>query len=458
MLNLPNVSPQLAQSEAASPRNNSDRSREDSGFSDVYDDVERPNERPAAETRDPQDTPPPERDEEVSDTDSRPDQDSDGREDTDPEDVDFVDVKSQDTTAREVQPTAADRKPLVGSSESAAMMRLAPQAATQRVDDARQTANAAPPAEAPTAVDVAALGRNQTPQATPTAAQAQAAQPALVAANPNSKLAAQAPEGLDPMRVVVRKVGERTVQATPTPTQPTEVADIMDGDIVAPDGDTDVDTDAFLNGRTKLDTVGANTSQQWQARATTDTAQTLTKATVATPDIMATTTVDPAMAVVEESSTRLSMTPQEAVSQARLAQSAPNPAQVVRQLADAVRTSDDNVVELTMDPPELGRVRMSISEASGVTTITIAADNQATSELMRRHIDMLRKDFAELGHQNVSFSFEQGDSNDQHQAGGEFSQGDGSGQRGDVTQASDARVPPPDARQTTPTSGLDIRI
>lgn len=458
MLNLPFVSPQLTKPEAVAPRNNSDNRREDSGFSDVYDDVDRPDAPAAPEARDPQDAPPPESDEEVSDTDSRPDQDSEGPEDRDPEDADFVAVKPQDTTNREVQPAGADRKQMVGSSESAALMRLAPQVAVLPSDGAQQARAVAPTAEAKTAVDVATLGRTQTAQAVP--AQVQAAQAAIAAVAPQSALAAETPEGLDPMRVVVRKAGERTMPATPVPVVPKtsgDTADVMDVDIAARDVDTDTEAGEGSHGRTKPEPIAAN-PQQWQARATVDATQTLTKPSVATPDIMATTSVDPAMVTVEESNTRLSMTPQEAMSQARLAQSAPNPAQVVRQLADAVRTTDDNVVELTMDPPELGRVRMSISEASGVTTITIAADNQATSELMRRHIDMLRKDFAELGHQNVSFSFEQGNSDGQRQTNGEVSQGDGSGQQGDVTQASDARVPPPNAPQTTPTTGLDIRI
>ena len=135
---------------------------------------------------------------------------------------------------------------------------------------------------------------------------------------------------------------------------------------------------------------------------------------------------------------------------------------MVRQLADAVRMSDKNLIELAMDPPELGKVRMSMSEAGGVMTVSIAAENQATSELMRRHIDMLRKDFMELGYQDVSFSFEQnGRDGQQAQSEGEFGQGSGgSGGRDEGPLIAD---PATLAAQTPPTrtgvsSGLDIRV
>ena len=41
--------------------------------------------------------------------------------------------------------------------------------------------------------------------------------------------------------------------------------------------------------------------------------------------------------------------------------------------ADAAKMSDINLIELAMDPPELGKVRMSMSEAAGVMTVNIAA-------------------------------------------------------------------------------------
>jgi flagellar hook-length control protein FliK len=174
-------------------------------------------------------------------------------------------------------------------------------------------------------------------------------------------------------------------------------------------------------------------------------------------------------AALEESSltSRAVMSTQEAASQARLLNSAPNPAYVVRQIAEAAnKASDKNMIELTMDPPELGKVRMSMAESGGVMAVTISADSQATTELMRRHMDLLRKDFMEMGYQDVSFSFEQGGSDgssQQAQMNNDFGQGDG-GQgdspRGETAPADTSAILA--AQQTsqlsTASSGVDIRI
>lgn len=92
-------------------------------------------------------------------------------------------------------------------------------------------------------------------------------------------------------------------------------------------------------------------------------------------------------------------------------------------------------------------------------TVNIAAENQATSELMRRHIDMLRKDFMEMGYKDVSFSFEQQGSDSQDgQSGNEFgqgghAQGDGPLMADAATLAAQQAAP-----QTLVSSGLDIRV
>ncbi|MEJ6393043.1 flagellar hook-length control protein FliK [Gymnodinialimonas sp. 2305UL16-5] len=54
-------------------------------------------------------------------------------------------------------------------------------------------------------------------------------------------------------------------------------------------------------------------------------------------------------------------------------------------------------LELALDPPELGRVRMQVAEIAGVMTLTIHADRPDTADLMRRHLDLLSQEFAEAG-------------------------------------------------------------
>jgi len=54
-------------------------------------------------------------------------------------------------------------------------------------------------------------------------------------------------------------------------------------------------------------------------------------------------------------------------------------------------------LELALDPPELGRVRMTLLEAGGVMTLSIVADRPETAELMRRHLDILAQEFSRAG-------------------------------------------------------------
>jgi flagellar hook-length control protein FliK len=70
--------------------------------------------------------------------------------------------------------------------------------------------------------------------------------------------------------------------------------------------------------------------------------------------------------------------------------------QVAQTLADAEARARGSV-ELALDPPELGRLRLSFAEVSGTLTLTIAADRPETADLMRRHLSLLAQEFARAG-------------------------------------------------------------
>ena len=57
----------------------------------------------------------------------------------------------------------------------------------------------------------------------------------------------------------------------------------------------------------------------------------------------------------------------------------------------------NGTLELALDPPELGRVRMSLVEIGGTLTLSITADRPETAELMRRHMDILTQEFSRSG-------------------------------------------------------------
>lgn len=83
----------------------------------------------------------------------------------------------------------------------------------------------------------------------------------------------------------------------------------------------------------------------------------------------------------------------------------PMPAGLSRHLAETVTRFPNQSVELTLSPEELGRVRMTLSTQDGALTLDIQADRLETLDLLRRHIDLLARDFRELGFTEMSFSF-----------------------------------------------------
>lgn len=72
---------------------------------------------------------------------------------------------------------------------------------------------------------------------------------------------------------------------------------------------------------------------------------------------------------------------------------------MARQLSQALaeRQGAEGVLEIALDPPELGRVRLSFAEAGGALTLAITADRPETAELMRRHLQLLTQEFQRAG-------------------------------------------------------------
>lgn len=65
----------------------------------------------------------------------------------------------------------------------------------------------------------------------------------------------------------------------------------------------------------------------------------------------------------------------------------------------------EQAIELTLNPAELGRVRISMTPGDGAITVTVIAERPETLELMRRHADMLAQDFRHLGLGSTEFAF-----------------------------------------------------
>jgi len=458
MLNLPFVTQPSAPSETGATQKPTDPKRESDDFSKAYEASDKGNDRPSEDVNDTRTTDQTSDDTAPKEADSRPDKDgkqakSEGQDKGSdaPEDADFATVEVAEAVedAPEVAAKVAEVKPAKGTTENAALMKLA-----------GQTGDAAKQATAPA---------TQAPDVKATALPEQAAQKAAEAVQmanaQGSKMAAEVGEGLDPMKVQVRsQVSQQAAQAAPQQVVQ-EVAALDAGRRGAIQQSVEAVDEPTAP---KLETPSVpttSTTQQMQARAIMEQVNAgIQQMSGKAADIQTYQSVDMVIAAADETnnSSRSIMSSQEAASQARLSNSAPNPAYVVRQVADAFKMADKNLIELAMDPPELGKVRMSMTETGGVMTVNIAAENQATSELMRRHIDMLRKDFMEMGYQDVTFSFEQQGSDGQNaQGGNEFAQGgQGGTAQGDGPLLPDAATLAAQtaAPQTLVSSGLDIRV
>ncbi|MGJ8626828.1 MAG: flagellar hook-length control protein FliK [Sulfitobacter sp.] len=89
------------------------------------------------------------------------------------------------------------------------------------------------------------------------------------------------------------------------------------------------------------------------------------------------------------------------------------PLHIARQLADVMRHAPSRPVEITLNPDELGRVRLSMTQSEQGIVFNVLAERPETLDLMRRHIEQLAQEFRSMGYEDIAFSFssaEQGSS------------------------------------------------
>lgn len=129
---------------------------------------------------------------------------------------------------------------------------------------------------------------------------------------------------------------------------------------------------------------------------------------------------------------------------------------VAAQLVNALIRAQNNKVEISLNPAELGRVRMVLATSAAGVEVSIAAERPETLELMRRHIDQLAEEFRRLGYDNIGFEFAGGQSRggfDNEPAGSRQSDRSESGNHPDVSEP--GIISP---SRTTNTGGIDLRL
>lgn len=126
-------------------------------------------------------------------------------------------------------------------------------------------------------------------------------------------------------------------------------------------------------------------------------------------------------------------------------------AQIATQISSASRAGDDRV-EIRLDPPELGRVRLSFTFNDDGVSALVSADRPEVVDLMRRHGEALQRELTAAGYRNVTLDFGPSD-----QRGDQESDG-GNGERGRSARAEDGAATQTLWRAVVPRDRLDIRL
>ena len=82
--------------------------------------------------------------------------------------------------------------------------------------------------------------------------------------------------------------------------------------------------------------------------------------------------------------------------------------QIVAHVAPPAISNGEQKIEITLNPAELGRVRLTMTPGDAAMTVSITAERPETLDLIRRHIDILGQDFRDMGYERSEFSFGQG--------------------------------------------------
>ncbi len=132
---------------------------------------------------------------------------------------------------------------------------------------------------------------------------------------------------------------------------------------------------------------------------------------------------------------------------------APDAPQVIaRQITVALQRSGEKVVNLTLNPAELGKVRISLSTTDSGVAVMITADRPETLDLMRRNADVLAQEFHNIGYGSAQFEF------GQNNPGKEHAHLSNSEQPGTDTMQSETDEEPQSIATILLTDRVDIRI
>ncbi len=125
--------------------------------------------------------------------------------------------------------------------------------------------------------------------------------------------------------------------------------------------------------------------------------------------------------------------------------------QVTSQVAAAIFQSSNSTTEILLNPEELGRVRISLTNGEAGMTVNILSERLETTDLMRRNIELLARELRDLGYENPSFTF-----------GEQSSKSNDTWDDDDQESPSESSIqlpePPAPSMRVTLTGGLDLKL
>ena len=130
---------------------------------------------------------------------------------------------------------------------------------------------------------------------------------------------------------------------------------------------------------------------------------------------------------------------------------APEARAAIERTLGTIERGEDGLIEIALDPPELGKLKISYEMTADGLTARVSAQDPAALELLRRHADTLLNDLRDLGFENIDLAFSGGESGGEERPNEDRSR---AGPNGDAA----FRPETAPQRSAITVDGLDIRI
>ncbi|MEM6322228.1 MAG: flagellar hook-length control protein FliK [Pseudomonadota bacterium] len=130
------------------------------------------------------------------------------------------------------------------------------------------------------------------------------------------------------------------------------------------------------------------------------------------------------------------------------------PKMIARQIVENARSAGDGSIEVMLEPVELGRLRISMTPADGVMTVSLSIERDDTADLVRRSLDLLVEEFEAVGYADVDIDF----ASSHFGQGDQAHDGEGPGDTQIVEHVGEVSSDAVRPIKIDLTNGIDIRI